>query len=81
MSDAAITDQVKKMLTGLREARGFPTAVRGKGAVQTAYRWRALEAMDEAFYKNSTLLAKDRTAKSEVEKSYKEACEAAGVEP
>lgn len=81
MSDKAILGQVQAELTKLRKIRRFPTAAQGEGAVQTAYRWRVLEAMDEAFYGNSTLLAKDRSAKSTVEKEYKKACEKSGIEP
>jgi len=81
MSDAAILEQVQKNLTGLRAARGFPTVKQGGGGVSTSYRWKILEAMDDAFYKNQTLLAKDRTGKSKIEKRYKEACAEAGIEP
>lgn len=81
MSDAAILEQVQKNLTSLRVARGFPTAKKGGGVVPTSYRWKILEAMDDAFYKDQTLLAKDRTGKSAIEKRYKEACAEAGIEP
>jgi hypothetical protein len=81
MSDGAIIEQVQAILKQERINRNFPGFTQGQGRVQTDYRWSILEAMDEAFYKGQTLLAKDRTGKAAIEKSYKAACEEAGIDP
>jgi hypothetical protein len=80
MSDGAIIEQVQAILKQERSNRNCPAFTQGKGRVQNIYRWSILEAMDEAFYKGQTLLGKDRTGKSAIEKSYKEACEEACIE-
>lgn len=81
MSDGSIIEQAEAILKQERINRNSPAFTKGQGRVQNVYRWSILKAMDEAFYKGQTLLAKDRTGKAAIEKSYKAACEEAGVDP
>ncbi len=78
-TDGAVLEQMGTMLKKERQKRKIPAFRKGEGRVQTDYRWKILEAMDEAFYMGQTLLPGDRTGKSAIDKQYKAACNAAGI--
>lgn len=81
MSDGVIIEHVERMLKAERKKRNLSSFSKGEGRAQQTFRWKVLEAMDEAFYSDYTLSGSDRTGKTAVEKSYLEACKVAQIEP